>query len=481
MSVLKLNAINATRWQAVNTIGVNLLQFVFSVILARQILPSKFGIFAIILIICTIAQTISNGGLKEALIRMKEIDETDFSTTFLYNVVTSIIFYSLIYIFSPYISIYFNEPELNTALRFTAISIPINAIALAFDAKLVHCLSFKRLSIINLISVLISGSVSILLATLGYGIWSLVYQYILSSILISTLTIVCSTKYPKFHFSYIRFNDLYNKYGCRLMLSSTLNTIFTQIYSIITGKLWNTTQLAFYSKASNLSAQSVQIPTTIIDSISLPLLSKSQDNNTILFKIYRHLIQVSAFAIFPLCLVIGALAKPIITILLPDTWIESSKYLQILVFAFMLYPIHALNLNLLKIKGRSDLILKLEIIKIASILCTLAITVWFGIEAMCLGQILVSFIALICNTHYTGKILNLGIFQQLKDITPAFSLSIITFALTSFVSAMIENDYYSIIIGLSVAISIYLSCAKFFKIAGYNELMLIFYKNGTQA
>ena len=145
MSEFKSNAINATRWQAVNTIGVNALQFVFSVVLARQILPSKFGIFAIILIICTIAQTISNGGLKEALIRRKGLTDIDLSTTFLYNVISSVILYSVLYIISPYISIYFNEPELNKALRLTAISIPINAFALAFDAKIAHSLDFKKL------------------------------------------------------------------------------------------------------------------------------------------------------------------------------------------------------------------------------------------------------------------------------------------------------------------------------------------------
>lgn len=478
MSEFKSNAINATRWQTVNTIGVNALQFVFSVVLARQILPSKFGIFAIILIICTIAQTISNGGLKEALIRRKGLTDIDLSTTFLYNVISSVILYSVIYIISPYISIYFNEPELNKALRLTAISIPINAFALAFDAKIVHSLDFKKLSIINIISVSISGIISVILAKYGYGIWALVFQYILSAILISTLTIVFSSQYPKLRFSNAKFKELFNNYGRKLMYSSVLNTIFSQIYSLITGKLWNTTQLAFYSKASNLSAQSVQIPTTIIDTISLPLLSKTQDNNDILYKRYRQLIQACAFTLFPLCLIIGALAKPIITVLLTEMWIESSKYLQILVFAFMLYPIHALNLNLLKIKGRSDLIFKLEIIKIASILCTLAITVWFGIEVMCVGQIIVSFIALICNTHYTGKILNLGIIQQLKDITPAFTLSIITFSITYLITAMIENNYLSLMLGLSVALSIYFGCAKIFKIAGYNEFKLLFLKNG---
>ena len=170
-----------------------------------------------------------------------------------------------------------------------------------------------------------------------------------------------------------------------------------------------------------------------------------------------------------------------ITLIEDDSQIWFGKELSnglSLVFAFMLYPIHALNLNLLKIKGRSDLIFKLEIIKIASILCTLAITVWFGIEVMCMGQIIVSFIALICNTYYTGKILNLGIKQQLKDITPAFTLSIITFSITYLITAMIENNYLSLILGLSVALSIYFGCAKIFKIAGYNEFKLLFLKNG---
>lgn len=466
---LKKKAVNSVFWRIGEVGGRQIIQLGISIVLARLILPESFGAVAMLTIFTTIANVFVDSGFSTAIIRKKHRTEADCNTVFWFNIVVSIFFYVVLFLCSPLIADFYDMPILKSVLRFSALSLIINSFSGLQRSLMTAELKFKQLAKLSISSLVVSGCVGMMMAYLDFQVWALVAQGLTASVFNTIAIWIQSSWHPKWMFSIASFKEFFG-FGSKLLASSLLDAIYNNIYGVIIGKVFKAADLAFYNRANSLAAMTSTMPTTVLQSVAYPTLCKLQDSDSALREGYRKILRISAFIIFPLCMGIGAVAYPLINTLYTEKWIFAASLLQILIFSMMWYPIHAINLNLLMVRGRSDLFFRLEIIKKINGVIMLCITVPIGLKAMCYGGICTSIIALFINTYYTGKLLNLGFITQLKDYWPSLVLSIVMFTGVSILAKLLGNTPVSLIICIVTGGLIYLGSAIIFKRPELNEL-----------
>lgn len=469
---LKRQAFHSIIWKILETGGVQFIQFAISVVLARLVLPDQFSAIAMLSIFLAIAETFVNSGFSSALIRKTDRTQADCCTVFYFNIAVALISYIILFFIAPFVADFYNIPELTILLRVMSLTIVISSFAAIHRTLFTANMNFKTLAVYNIAALAISGTIGIIMAYKGFQVWALVAQALVSSVLGAIFVWIKSSWRPSLLFSTKSLKEFFG-FGSKLLASGLLSTIYSNIYGVVIGKLFARADLAFYNRAQALTNMTSSTPTSVLQSVTYPTLCKLQDNEDRLRDGYRNTIKISSFVIFPLCLGIGAVSYPLINVLYTDVWIYAATLLQIIVFAGMWYPIHAINLNLLIVKGRSDLFFRLEIIKKVSGILVLAATIPFGLEAMCYGCIASSIISLIINTYYTGKFLNMGIVQQSKDFSPALILSIVMFISCKVLSSIMGNGWDSLVASSLLGITIYLGGAIIFRVKGLQLLLNI--------
>lgn len=294
---------------------------------------------------------------------------------------------------------------------------------------------------------------------MGYGVWSLIYPLFFKIVLEFFLYRYFQHWFPKLQFSWESWKKSFS-FGSKLLLSSLINTVYNNIAPLIIGKKYSAADLGYYNKAEGYAALPSKTATQVLGGVTFPVLAEVQDDRQALQSVYRRLIRLSAYVVFPLMMGIAALARPLVICLITEKWSQSILYLQIVCFALMWYPVHSLNLNLLQVKGRSDLFLRLEIIKKVIGLTTLFITVPIGLVAMCIGQVFVSLISLVINTHYTGKMIDVGFLKQMKDILPSLLYSVSMGAVIWFCIKLVPILWVQLAVGIAVGAAYYLGVSK---------------------
>lgn len=476
---LKAKATRALFWSSVDRFSSQGISFVFSIFLARILDISDYGIVAMIVVFMAVAQVFVDSGFSPALIRKPDLNEEDKSTAFYFNIVVGLACYGILFIASPLIADFYDEPLLSPIIRVTGLSIIFNSLCVVQRALFTIAVDFKTQAIISLACTVISGVAGLVMAYNGYGVWALVAQSTISTFLNFVLLWLCSRWRPVTGFSKASFHYLFN-FGSKLLASGLLDTLYNNAYPIVIGKFYNSAQLGLYSRAQGYASLPSSNITGILQRVTFPVLSLMQDDDQKLANNYRRLLRMSAFVVFPLMIGLAAIADPLIRVLITSKWAGCIIYLQIICFGMMLYPIHALNLNLLQVKGRSDLFLRLEILKKIIGVCALCITIPFGITAMCIGLVAVSVVALYINTYYTGKLLSLGFLIQIKDLVPFFILSMLVGLLMYYVPISINNDLYRLVSGGLIGIVSYVGLAALFRIKEFNELINLIRKNGRK-
>lgn len=476
---LKAKATRGLFWSSVDRFSSQGISFVFSIFLARILDISDYGIVAMIVVFMAVAQVFVDSGFSPALIRKPDLNEEDKSTAFYFNIVVGLACYGILFIVSPLIADFYDEPLLSPIIRVTGLSIIFNSLCVVQRALFTIAVDFKTQAIISLACTVISGVVGLLMAYNGYGVWALVAQSTISTFLNFVLLWLCSRWRPVTGFSKASFHYLFN-FGSKLLASGLLDTLYNNAYPIVIGKFYNSAQLGLYSRAQGYASLPSSNITGILQRVTFPVLSLMQDDDEKLANNYRRLLRMSAFVVFPLMIGLAAIADPLIRVLITSKWAGCIIYLQIICFGMMLYPIHALNLNLLQVKGRSDLFLRLEILKKIIGVCALCITIPFGITAMCIGLVAVSVVALYINTYYTGKLLSLGFLIQIKDLVPFFILSMLVGLLMYYIPISINNDLYRLVSGGLIGIVSYAGLAALFRIKEFNELINLIRKNGRK-
>lgn len=444
---LKKKTVNGVIWSAIDRFSTQGIQFVFSILIARLLMPSDYGVIAMLGIFLAVSNTFIDSGFGTALVQKANRTETDFSTVFYFNIIVAIILYGLLWLASPYIAAFYNIPMLKDVTRVVALTLIFSALGGIQGAKLSIAINFKTRAIISLISALSTGCLGLYLAYSGYGAWALVFQTVFSSLL-NTILLWCFVRWmPSLVFSWQSFRQLFS-FGSKLLASALLDTIYNNVYTLVIGKVYSSSSLGLYSRASGLAQYPSSNITGVLQSVTFPVLCSIQNDEERLADAYKRFIRMSAFVVFPLMIGLASVAEPFIRVVLTDKWEGAIYLLQIVCFSMMWYPIHAINLNILQVKGRSDYFLKLEIIKKIQGVCILCITVPISIVAMCYGSIVSSLLSLVWNTYYTKRLIGYGFFSQIKDLLHIIIHSLLMGGIVLLVTHFIEVMWIKLFAGI---------------------------------
>ena len=473
---LKKQALSGVFWSSMQLFGNQFIGFGVSMVLARLLLPSEFGLIAMLGVFIGLGTALINSGLTQSLIRTENLDDEDFSTVFFFNLGGSIVIYSIIYIVAPCIADFYNQEILTSIVRVYCIVFIINAFSAIQITRLTKMMDFKTQLKVSLPSLIIGGSVGITMAYNDYGVWSLVWGNITQTIAGTLQLWFWSQWRPSWAFNRKKFNYHFN-YGVKLMLSGILDLIFTNAYTIIIGKFFAPAQVGFYNRAQTLQMLPVKSISSIVTKVSFPLFSSIQNDDVRLKSIYKRIMQMVVFLVTPTLILLAVLGEPLFRLLFTEKWLPAVPYFQILCVTGILYPINLYNLQILNVKGRSDLFLKLEVFKKIIVVVVILVSFQFGIYGLLYGSVLTSVIGFFINTHYSGKFLNYPAWEQTKDLLPIIGLGILTGAVVYFLdinfTQAIPHDFFRLVLGGSSGVALYAAVAYLFKMNSLTELIHI--------
>jgi len=398
-------------------------QFIIGLILARILSPEEFGLVGMITVFLAISQSLADGGFGEALVRKKNVTDSDFSTVFYFNLLASIVVFTLFYLLAPAIASFYGHPELTDIARVLGLIILISAICITQRTQLTRKIDFRKQMKINLVSALVSGAVAIVMALKGFGVWSLVWRSVIRSMMQAIMLWISIRWTPSLVFSRDSFRSLFS-FGSKLLLTGLIDTIYNNIYMLIIGKFFAAAQLGYYTRADQFSHLASHNLTRAVQRVSYPVLSQVQDDNTRLKEGYRKLIMATMFINFFMMFGMAAIAESLIITLIGEKWLPSVEYLQLLCLTAALYPLHALNINLLNIKGRSDLLLTLELAKKLLAVPVIITGIFLGIRELLIGMVIHSLISFFMNSYYSGRLIAYPAREQIRDIMPSFLIAL---------------------------------------------------------
>lgn len=472
---LKNKTIKGVGWSAADALLGQGVTFIVGLVLARLLSPDEYGLIGICLIFTTVLNGIVDSGFSNALIRKKKVTDEDYNTMFTTNMAISIVLYVLLFISAPLVSDFFHRIELTALVRVTGLILFLNALSITQVTILTKNIDFKTKTKASLVSAIISGVIGIAMAFMGYGVWSLVAQQ-LSKQLVYTLCLwVLSKWWPKFTFYKDSFKYMWG-FGWKLLASGILNNVWNQLYQVVIGRCYTSSTLGHYTRANEYASIFSSNLTLIVQRVSYPVLAEIQDDKERMVQGYRKVIKVTMFVTAVCMISLGAVSEPLIYTLIGTKWHEAATYLPLICISMSLYPLHAINLNILQVLGRSDIFLYLEILKKIVGIVPIVIGIFCGIYYMLLASILTGVISLYLNTWYTGKTLNYSFWKQLRDIAPSYFTALVI-ALAVYFLKYLSLPYYvvlmlQIIVGLVACITI----SEIFKFDEYKELKTIVIK-----
>lgn len=449
-------------WKFAERSGVQGMQFIVQIILARLLLPKDYGILAIAMIFILISNVFIQNGVSSSLIQKKNTSNLDYSTAFWISFVTSIFIYTLLFLFSPQIASFFNEKELENFLKIIGINIIIGSIHGIQISYISKNMLFQKLFYASTISVISSGVLAITLAFLNFGIWSLIIYQLLNQILIVILLKKHISWKLEYTFSKKSALNLYS-FGWKLMVASLIDNLYTNLRSILIGKSYSSSTLGLFTRGIQFPELLATNINGSIQTVMFPALASNQDNKEAFKNLVRKSIIVSSFVVFPLMIILATVANPLIVLLLTDKWIEVVPILQIYCAVFVLLPIHTANLQAINALGRSDIFLKMEILKKIIGVSIILLTYKHGIIIFCYGAVLTSLISSLINIFPSKKLFNYSYKEQFLDLIPIVSL---TFIVGVFIQQInfFESPLLVILSKTLIGIIMYVSLAFIFKI-----------------
>lgn len=421
---LKNKTVSGLLWSFVDNFANLGISFIVGIILARLLSPREFGLVGMLTIFIAISQSFIDSGFSQALIRKKNPSQVDYSTVFYFNLIIGIICFLILFFCSGLIARFFKEPQLKSLVQVIGLSLIINSFTIIQRTILTKRIDFKLQTKISIIASIISGIVGIGMALTGYGVWSLVIKTIVMYLMTSILLWLWNKWKPILIFSLQSFKELFS-FGSKLLISGLIDTIYRNVYYLIIGKYFSAQELGYYTRADQFNALPSSTLTTVIQRVSYPVLSSIQDDKERLKAAYKKIIRSTMLITFVLMLGMAAIAKPMILTLIGIKWEPCIIYLQMLCFVGMFYPLHAINLNMLQVQGRSDLFLRLEIIKKSLAVPIIIVGIFLGIKAMIFCMFFLNLIALYLNSYWSGRLIGYSFLQQIKDILPSFLLAVI--------------------------------------------------------
>lgn len=457
---LKHKTFMGTVWSVVERFSVQGIGFIVMIIMARVLTPADYGLVGELTIFIAVSQSLVDSGFSQALIRKQDRTEVDNSTVFYFNIGVGISLYLLMFFCAPLIARFYSQPILVPLTRLLSLNILINSLVVVQRAQFTIRIDFRTQAKASLTASIVSGCVGITMVYTGHGVWSIVW-YQLSNLITNVVMLWILSKWrPQRGYSWKSFRELFG-FGSKLALSGIINTIYNNIYLIVIGKVFKASDLGYYTRAHQFADFPSSNVSGIIQRVTFPVLCTIQNDEQRLRNVYRNFLRLAGFVVFPLMVGLAALAHPLINTVLTPKWAFAATLLQVICLSMMWYPIHSINLNLLQVKGRSDLFLKLEIIKKIVGITIMCISVPFGIIAMCWGALASSLIALVINTHYTGKLIDVGFFVQIRDLLPTLAYSFSMGAVVWLVSRLLPSDLLRLMVGIPIGLIYFFIITKF--------------------
>lgn len=473
MSLSRNSVLTSFIWKFLERGSVQVFSFIVTIILARLLTPDDYGSIALVMIFISLATVFVEGGLSTALIQKKDCDSKDYSTILYFSLFISVVVYLILFFSAPSIGFFYKKPELESVVRVLGICLFFNAINSVQKAYLSKYLLFKKLFYSSLIGVATSAIVGIWMAYKGYGVWALVTQQLVSTFLITFVMWFTVKWKPTPIFSIRRFYKLFD-FGWKIFLSNLVVSLFVNIRSLIIGRAYSASSLAYFDKGKQFPSLIMDNIITSIQSVMFPVLSIEQDNRVKVKAMMRRSTSVSSYVIFPLLVGMFVIAKPLTIALLTDKWIGVVPYIQIFCIANIFMPIQNVNMVAIKSLGYSNITLKLELIKKVLEVTILVVSVFFGVKAIAWGVVLYNLICVFINLYPSRKLLNYGYKEQLNDVVP--SLFIASFMGLSIYWIQILNlsNFIIVIIQILIGGIIYYLLSRLFKVDSYLYIMNIY-------
>lgn len=467
---IKKVVVSSLFWKFAERIGAQGVNLIVSIVLARILMPEDYGIVALVTIFIAISNVFIETGLPTALIQKKDADDLDFSSVFYCNIVISIILYIIIFLLSPLIAKFYNNTQLTTVLRVLSISVLIAGIKSVQNAYVSRKMIFKKFFICTSIGTIGSAFVGIWMAYEGYGVWALVVQQ-LTNTTVDTIMLWITVKWrPIFKFSFARLKELY-KFGWKMLCSGLIDTIYNEIYGLTIGKIYTSEQLAYYNKGSQFPKLITDNINGSISSVMLPALSNEQEKKEKLKSMMRRAIKTSSFILFPLLFGLVAVAEPLVKLILTEKWLPAVPLMQLLCFSYVFWPIHTINLQAISAIGRSDIFLKLEIIKKIIGIVALVISIPFGITFMVMMRTVASIISIFINSSPNRKLLGYSYKEQIRDILPAFILSSLMCIIVIGVNLIHLGLVIKLCLQIIIGVIVYITIAYWFKMEAFTYIL----------
>lgn len=466
---LKHDTVKGLFWSSVERFSVQGVSFLVMLVIARILSPKDYGLVGMLAIFLAVAQSLIDSGFSQALIRKKDRTEKDNCTIFYFNSVVSVLLYVFLYILAPLIASFFKEPQLIGLTRVLGIVVVINGLAVVQRAIYTIEINFKVQARASFIGAVVSGGIGIILALKGFGVWTLVWQQLLNAAVTTLSLWAFSTWRPKWLFSWKSFREMFS-FGSYMLLSGLMNTIYTNLYQLVIGKIFSAASLGYYSRANQFAQFPSTNITNIFNRVVYPILCKVQDDRARYVKASKKFLCLSSYIVFPLMCFLAGISKPLIIVLLGEKWVYASTLMVPICLSLMWYPANALNLNAITVIGRSDLFFRLEIIKKIIGAAILAISVPFGLLVLCYSSIPGTLLGLYVNSYYTGKEIGYGLLSQMKDLAPILILSLAVMFACFAINGVIKSVWAALIVDTMVSVCFYLGVSY---VLGFKELSYI--------
>lgn len=467
---LKQKTVKGMGWSALDNMAQYGMQFVVGIVLARLLSPDDYGLLGIVGIFTVICTALVNGGFSNALIRKKDVTDDDLNTAFICNLSMSLLLYIVVFFCAPMIAAFFKCEDLVALVRVSSLGLIIGALAIVQQTRLTKHIDFKTQTKITLVASAISGVVGIGMALADFGVWALVAQLLTSQTLSTTQLYIYNRWLPRLHFSTESFHNLFG-FGWKMMVSGLLDAMWKELYQVVVGKFYNPATLGQYTRGRHYANLFSSNLTTVVQRVTYPVLSSIQDDKDRMVNAYRRIIRTSMFITVVTLFSLGAVSEPLIYCMIGPKWHEASTYLPLICVSMSLYPLHAINLDMLQVQGRSDLFLALEVIKKIIGLAPLFIGAFIGIKSMLGATIVTGIVCYFLNSYYSGRMLGYSSWMQLRDIAPSYALAL-TIALSVWFLKYLPLSYWIILpMQISVGIVVFFSICRMFKMNEYKEIM----------
>lgn len=453
---LKDAAVSGAIWRLAERGVTQVVAFIVGIVLARLLDPSDYGITGMLAIFFAIAAVFMDSGFGAALVQKKDRTQADYNTVFVFNIISSVIIYCILFFAAPWIADFYHTPILCAVTRVSSLALIIDGLTGIQYNKLNIDLKFRMRSILSIIGTFVSGVVGVSLAYIGWGVWALVWQGLISSIVLGIVLWCTAGWTPRIQFSRESFLSLF-KFGGNMLGSGLINCIYGNLYTLVIGRAYNSTDVGMYNRANNYASLPATLVIDLSTGINFPILSKLQDDNDRLISAYERLLKVPYYVLYPLLVGLIVCAEPLIEIMIGEKWLPCAPYLQILCVGYMFYPLNGFNMNLLYVKGRSDLALKMDLIKKPIGIGLLLVAIPFGITWMMVGKAAYSVIVYAMNCYYTNKLLDYGFTKQIRVLIPIMLSSLFMAAVVWASMFFLPSNVLKLAIGIPVGIVTYIA------------------------